>query len=70
VIAVAARWDLRDGAASRDIYKGYAGKRPRTWLSLTEAGQVAVAAHLRALEEIAAQGAQTLGAHSAGHESA
>ncbi len=35
------------------VTKGYVGKRPRTWLSLTPAGRVAYAAHFAALSEIA-----------------
>lgn len=35
------------------IRKGYVGKRPRTWLSLTSAGRKAFARHLEALREIA-----------------
>jgi DNA-binding MarR family transcriptional regulator len=38
------------------IRKGYAGKRPRTWFSATDAGRTALAAHVRALELIAASG--------------
>jgi DNA-binding MarR family transcriptional regulator len=33
--------------------KGYVGKRPRTWLSLTPAGRSALGAHLAALRAIA-----------------
>lgn len=35
------------------IKKGYVGKRPRTWLSLTAAGRTAYAAHVTALTTIA-----------------
>lgn len=35
------------------IRKGYVGKRPRTWLSLTSAGRAAYARHLTALRTIA-----------------
>lgn len=35
------------------IKKGYVGKRPRTWLSLTPQGRAAWAAHLDALRAIA-----------------
>ncbi|KXP10933.1 ArsR family transcriptional regulator [Tsukamurella pulmonis] len=35
------------------ITKGYVGKRPRTWLSLTAQGRRAFAAHLDALRAIA-----------------
>lgn len=33
--------------------KGYVGKRPRTWLAITDAGREALAGHLAALQEIA-----------------
>lgn len=35
------------------IRKGYVGKRPRTWLSLTAAGRAAFQAHVATLREIA-----------------
>jgi DNA-binding MarR family transcriptional regulator len=35
------------------VKKGYVGKRPRTWLSLTKAGRQAFTDHLAALREIA-----------------
>lgn len=35
------------------VRKGYVGKRPRTWLSLTSTGRAALALHLAALREIA-----------------
>jgi DNA-binding MarR family transcriptional regulator len=35
------------------VRKGYVGKRPRTWLSLTSAGRAAYARHLEALRAIA-----------------
>ncbi|EAP97465.1 hypothetical protein JNB_18383 [Janibacter sp. HTCC2649] len=35
------------------IRKGYVGKRPRTWLSLTSRGRTAYAQHLTALRAIA-----------------
>jgi len=35
------------------VKKGYVGKRPRTWLSLTKTGRQAYAAHLAALRDIA-----------------
>ncbi|GAA2409250.1 transcriptional regulator [Streptomyces pulveraceus] len=37
-----------------DVRKGYVGKRPRTWLSLTPAGREALALHIAALQGIAA----------------
>ncbi|MCX5110343.1 transcriptional regulator [Streptomyces sp. NBC_00378] len=36
------------------VRKGYVGKRPRTWLSLTPAGRQALALHIAALQGIAA----------------
>lgn len=38
------------------VRKGYVGKRPRTWLSLTAAGRRAFTDHLDALREIAGGG--------------
>ena len=35
------------------VKKGYVGKRPRTWLSLTPSGRSAFERHLGALREIA-----------------
>lgn len=35
------------------VRKGYVGKRPRTWLSLSEAGRQALRSHLAALRDIA-----------------
>ena len=35
------------------VKKGYVGKRPRTWLSLTTSGRDAFERHLAALREIA-----------------
>ncbi|RMB61690.1 winged helix-turn-helix domain-containing protein [Tessaracoccus antarcticus] len=35
------------------VKKGYVGKRPRTWLSLTPSGRAAFEKHLEALREIA-----------------
>lgn len=35
------------------VRKGYVGKRPRTWLSLTTTGRRAFADHLAALRDIA-----------------
>lgn len=37
------------------VKKGYVGKRPRTWLSLSKAGEMAYRSHLAALTEIANQ---------------
>jgi DNA-binding MarR family transcriptional regulator len=34
------------------VRKGYVGKRPRTWLSVTGAGRAALASHLAALRAI------------------
>jgi hypothetical protein len=42
------------------VRKGYVGKRPRTWLSLTTAGRDAFAAHVAALQRIVEQAGATL----------
>jgi DNA-binding PadR family transcriptional regulator len=34
------------------IRKGYVGKRPRTWVSMTELGREVLARHMHALQEI------------------
>lgn len=36
-----------------DVRKGYVGKRPRTWLNLTDAGRDNLAEHISALQAIA-----------------
>ncbi|MFF1647216.1 winged helix-turn-helix domain-containing protein [Streptomyces sp. NPDC058240] len=43
-----------EGIGYLAIRKGYVGKRPRTWLSLTPAGRQALALHVAALQGIAA----------------
>lgn len=43
-----------EGAGYLKARKGYVGKRPRTWLSLTSTGRAAYARHLEALRAIAA----------------
>ncbi|WP_245974751.1 transcriptional regulator [Thermomonospora umbrina] len=58
--------DLTDGNLSRhirtleqagyvEIHKGYQGRRPRTWLSLTPAGSTALAEELTALRALVAR---------------
>ncbi|WTO66671.1 transcriptional regulator (plasmid) [Streptomyces sp. NBC_00212] len=44
------------------VRKGYLGRRPRTWLSLTAEGREALAAHLRGLQEIAERNARNAAA--------
>ncbi|MGW3045052.1 transcriptional regulator [Kitasatospora sp. NPDC001159] len=44
------------------IRKGYFGRRPRTWLSLTPSGRDSLAAHLAALQEIAERNARNAAA--------
>jgi DNA-binding MarR family transcriptional regulator len=43
-----------EAAGYVEVRKGYVGKRPRTWLKLTDAGRQAFTAHLATLQEIAA----------------
>ncbi|WP_326844512.1 transcriptional regulator (plasmid) [Streptomyces sp. NBC_01558] len=40
------------------VRKGHVGKTPRTWLALTDKGRKALAAHLAALQNIAATAAR------------
>ncbi|MFB8182016.1 transcriptional regulator [Streptomyces sp. NPDC055966] len=42
-----------EAAGYLKVRKGYIGKRPRTWLSLTPMGRTALARHLAALQTIA-----------------
>lgn len=44
------------------VRKGYVGKWPRTWLSLTESGRRALAGHLDALRRIADTASKHAGA--------
>ncbi|MEO6882306.1 MAG: transcriptional regulator [Mycobacteriaceae bacterium] len=41
-----------EAAGYVEVKKGYVGKRPRTWLSLTAAGREAFERHLAALRDI------------------
>lgn len=43
-----------EGAGYVRIRKGYVGKRPRTWLSLSDQGRAAFTAHVAALRELTA----------------
>lgn len=45
-----------------EVRKGYVGKRPRTWLNLTETGRNTLAEHISALQAIA-ENARADGAH-------
>ena len=45
-----------------EVHKGYVGKRPRTWLRLTDTGRDALAGHITALQAIAEK-ARSNGAH-------
>ncbi|WP_055495771.1 transcriptional regulator [Streptomyces sp. TP-A0356] len=56
-----------ESASYVTVRKGYVGKRPRTWLSLSDEGRTALAGHLAALQRIAADAAalgSTLGTSS------
>lgn len=61
--------DISDSALSKqlsqledagyvDIRKGYVGKRPRTWVSLSKTGRAALAQHLAALKAVIAAAEQ------------
>lgn len=45
------------------VKKGYAGKRPKTWLAATRAGNKALADHLTSLQEIVAAAEAAGAAH-------
>ncbi len=47
---------LLEQAGYLKVKKGYVGKRPRTWFSLTRAGRDALERHLAALRDIAGAG--------------
>lgn len=47
------------------ITKGYAGRRPRTWLALTDGGRAAYHEHLHALTALAQQAREAAGETSA-----
>ncbi|MFH9824086.1 MULTISPECIES: winged helix-turn-helix domain-containing protein [Streptomyces] len=48
------------------VRKGYVGKRPRTWVSLTPRGRTALGTHLAALEAIVTAARTAGGAGGAG----
>lgn len=48
-----------------EVDKGYVGKRPRTWVNLSETGRTALAAHVAALQDIAATAAANGAQHQA-----
>lgn len=54
-----------EAAGYLKVRKGYVGKRPRTWLSLTPMGRTALARHLATLQTIA-NTAQEAGARAEG----
>lgn len=52
-----------------EVRKGYVGKRPRTWLNLSEAGHQSLRAHVAALQDIVEKSHQASDAHRARGES-
>jgi DNA-binding transcriptional ArsR family regulator len=48
---------LLEDAGYVEVIKGYQGKRPRTWFTLTDTGRAAFDAYLAALQEIVGAGA-------------
>ena len=48
---------LLEDAGYVEVIKGYQGKRPRTWFTLTDTGRAAFDAYLAALHEIVGTGA-------------
>jgi len=49
-----------------EVEKGYVGKRPRTWLNLTDAGRAALGAHVAAMQDIVEQAARRAEEHGPG----
>jgi DNA-binding MarR family transcriptional regulator len=47
--------DVLENAGLVSIEKGYAGKRPRTWVTLTKAGQAALADEITQLKLLISQ---------------
>lgn len=45
------------------VEKGYVGKRPRTWVSLSAHGRAALENHVAALQRVVEQSRQTADAH-------
>lgn len=41
-----------------EVRKGYVGKRPRTWITLSDTGRSVLSAHIAALQEIATRAAK------------
>lgn len=50
--------------------KGYVGKRPRTWLSLTAAGRSALEGHVAALQGIVEKSQRTAAGYEPGERQA
>jgi DNA-binding MarR family transcriptional regulator len=44
--------EVLDGAGLIEVEKGYAGKRARTWIRLTDAGQAALADEIARLKQL------------------
>ncbi|MEU6083818.1 transcriptional regulator [Streptomyces sp. NPDC047108] len=49
-----------------EVKKGYVGKRPRTWLNLSDTGRAALETHIEALQQIAARSREAGDAHGSG----
>lgn len=49
-----------------EVEKGYVGKRPRTWLNLTDTGHAALGAHVAAMQDIVAQSGRKAGERGPG----
>jgi DNA-binding MarR family transcriptional regulator len=55
---------LEDAGLVR-VEKGYEGRRPRTWVSITREGRAALAAELQALAQLIGEHTAVLGEHTA-----
>ncbi|WP_329460688.1 winged helix-turn-helix domain-containing protein [Streptomyces sp. NBC_01497] len=48
-----------------EVQKGYVGKRPRTWLSLSDSGRLALEMHVEALQQIVVESRRAAQTHVA-----
>lgn len=53
-----------------EVERGYVGKRPRTWISLSEAGRAALLDHVAALQTIVERSQQAAESHDGGRSPA
>ncbi|MBM7436796.1 transcriptional regulator [Streptomyces sp. HB132] len=57
-----------EGHGYVDVKKGYVGKRPRTWVALSEAGRAALEKHAAALQQIVDSSRRATGQQSSAEQ--